>query len=242
MKILKESVKKAFHFLGFDLVRTNYIPQYNLMGLRNLPIYTIIDVGAYNGWFSQRLLEFFPQANIYCFEPLPNIYQELVSWTEKTGGKVTAYNVALGESEDIVTIHYNEDWSASSSLLSSTQLNKAFFPFTEKKIDIPVTQTTLDIWMENDNLRKNLKPEILIKLDVQGYEDRVIEGGKNLFKKAKACLLEINLVKLYQGQPSFGEIFRLFDEMGYYYSGNYDQVYDKDGRVIYIDALFVKGD
>ena len=113
------------------------------------------------------------------------------------------------------------------------------FPFTKKKVSIPVNQTTLDTWMAS--VTDDLAPDIFLKMDVQGYEDKVIKGGKQLFKKARACLLEINLVKLYQEQPSFGDIFRLFDELGYSYAGNYDQVYDHDGRVLYIDALFMKG-
>lgn len=42
-----------------------------------------------------------------------------------------------------------------------------------------------------NNLSAFIKPEILIKLDVQGYEDRVIKGGIVLLKKAKACIAEI---------------------------------------------------
>jgi hypothetical protein len=85
-----------------------------------------------------------------------------------------------------------------------------------------------------------LKPEILIKLDVQGYEDRVIRGGMNLFKRSKACILEIILDQLYHEQASFRDIFLLLDELGYCYSGNFDQVCDNDGRIIYVDSLFVR--
>lgn len=49
--------------------------------------------------------------------------------------------------------------------------------------------TTSDKWM--NNLSAYIKPEILIKLDVQRYEDRVIKGGEVLLKKAKACIAEI---------------------------------------------------
>jgi len=32
------------------------------------------------------------------------------------------------------------------------------------------------------------------------------------------------------------------DTLGFEYAGNLDQVYDKDGKIIYIDAVFVKSD
>ena len=82
--------------------------------------------------------------------------------------------------------------------------------------------------------------EILIKLDVQGYEDRVIKGGEETFKKAKACIVEVNLYKLYEGQTNFKEIVELLYNSGFRYAGNLDQAFDNDGRVIYIDAVFIK--
>ena len=239
MRLLKEAIKKSVNFVGFDLVRTDQVPQHNLMGLRKYPIRTIVDVGANEGWFAKKITKLFPEAHIYCFEPLPTVYQELHDWAQETNGKIITYNVALGESEDVVNIQYHEDGHASSSLLNATELCHTMFPFTKKKVSIPVNQTTLDTWMAS--VTDDLAPDIFLKMDVQGYEDKVIKGGKQLFKKARACLLEINLVKLYQEQPSFGDIFRLFDELGYSYAGNYDQVYDHDGRVLYIDALFMKG-
>ena len=85
----------------------------------------------------------------------------------------------------------------------------------------------------------DLSPEILIKLDVQGYEDRVIKGGKKILKKAKALILEVNLDSLYQQQATFNEIIQMLDDLGYSYGGNFDQAYDNDGHVIYFDAVFL---
>jgi len=48
-KIPKNLIKKFFNALGYDIIRTNNNPARTLLGLRNLPIKTIIDVGA-NEW------------------------------------------------------------------------------------------------------------------------------------------------------------------------------------------------
>ena len=82
--------------------------------------------------------------------------------------------------------------------------------------------------------------EIVIKMDVQGYEDRVIRGGRETFAKAKAVILEVCLDPLYEHQANFKEIMVLLDDLGFHYAGNLDQNCDKDGHVIFLDAVFVK--
>ncbi|MGC8829190.1 MAG: FkbM family methyltransferase [Verrucomicrobiia bacterium] len=99
-------------------------------------------------------------------------------------------------------------------------------------------QTTLDKAVETFNIP--LEPEILIKLDVQGYEDRVIKGGKKTFEMARACILEINLDELYVGQPSFKDIYLLLYYNGYRYAGNLNQSLAEDGHIIAIDAVFLR--
>ena len=59
---------------------------------------------------------------------------------------------------------------------------------------------------------------------------------------AAACVLEVSVDTLYNGQAGFKELIMLFDQMGFYYAGNLEQVYASDGHVIYFDAVFVKQD
>jgi hypothetical protein len=79
-----------------------------------------------------------------------------------------------------------------------------------------VKATTLGSWVKS--LPAPLSPEILIKLDVQGYEDRVIRGGQELFKMAKACILEICLDRLYDQQTTFRDLVNLLEGLGYSYA------------------------
>ena len=101
-----------------------------------------------------------------------------------------------------------------------------------------VQQVTLDAALHDAS--PPLASEILIKMDVQGYEDRVIEGGNGIIGKARACIIEICLDSLYENQPSFGKIHHLMNEQGYQYAGNLEQVYADDGHVIYLDSVFVR--
>ena len=88
----------------------------------------------------------------------------------------------------------------------------------KRQSPLAVNVTTLDLFM--NDLSTPLVGDILIKLDVQGYEDRVIRGGMDTFRKARACILEINLDHLYEYQADFQDLTHLLYSLGYRYMGN----------------------
>jgi FkbM family methyltransferase len=222
-----------------DIVRVSKCQLHSLLGIRNLPIKTIIDVGANKGQFARYISTLFPEAYIYCFEPLPEPYKELNKWAEKQRNvKVKTFNLALGDSEEVLRMFSHIEHRTSSSFLRTTKICENLYPFTQKQLSIPVRLTTLDNWIKK--LPNPPALEILIKLDVQGYEDRVIKGGQEIFSMAKACILEVCLDQLYEGQATFKDISLLLYDLGYYYAGNLNQNYADDGHVISIDAVFMK--
>jgi len=238
IRFLKRVIRKTFNLIGLDIVKMSKSPRHTLLGLRNLPIRTIIDVGANTGQFAKMILDVFPEAYIYSFEPLPKPFGELRKWAMQQKERVKVFNLALGETEGEVEMFNHIEFSPSSSFLRTTSICEELYPFTKKQVPVVVQMATLDNWTKN--LSNPLAPEILIKLDVQGYEDRVIRGGKKTFMMASACILEVNLDNLYDKQATFNDIALLLYDLGYRYAGNLDQVCANDGHVIYIDAVFVK--
>ena len=85
-----------------------------------------------------------------------------------------------------------------------------------------------------------MAPQILVKLDVQGFEDRVIAGGETIFKMAAACIVEVCLDDLYEGQANFKQLLEMLDRLGFQYAGNLDKTYGKDGHCIFLDAIFLR--
>jgi len=111
--------------------------------------------------------------------------------------KPSVFNLAIGEKDGTVKMFSHLEHDTSSSILKSTDLCGKIYPFTKKQTLIQVKLTTLDNAV--GNLPNPLTPEILIKMDIQGYEGRVIEGGKETLSKAEACIIEIDLDSLYEG-------------------------------------------
>lgn len=236
--IFRKSVKSAFQAFGMDIIRRKNNPSLTLLGLRELPFHTIIDVGANTGQFAKKISSFFPKARLYCFEPLPEPFDTLTSWARTKKGRVTTFNLAIGEEEGKVEMFLHKDHTPSSSLLATTELSEQYYPFTKEQKCICVRQTTLDVALEE--VAEELLPGILVKLDVQGYEDRVIAGGPKIFSKTSACILEVCLDSLYEDQAGFTQLVSTLEDFGLRYSGNLVQVYGEDGHCIFLDAVFLR--
>ena len=86
----------------------------------------------------------------------------------------------------------------------------------------------------------HLPRELLLKLDVQGFEDRVLRGAERVLAQCKAVVLEVSLDPLYEGQADFLGLAHLLHNAGFRYAGNLDQAYGDDGCVVYLDAVFIR--
>lgn len=208
-----------------------------LLGLKEKPIKTIIDVGANIGQSTKKFAKIFPKATIHAFEPLQEPFLKLEQLS-KQNFHIISYNFALGDEEKKLTFFDHEKCTVSSSFLKTTQETKEDFPILKHQKEIIVEQLTLDGCFEKK--LNSLESEILIKLDVQGYEKNVIKGGLKTFKRANACIIEISVDNVYEGQSTFKDIFVLLDSLGYKFVGNIDQVKGEDGRIKYFDSVFVK--
>jgi FkbM family methyltransferase len=241
--LLKEAarrvVKKLLARFDIKVVRFSKSPMETLLGLKSMPIGSFIDIGANEGSFSRLIRESFPNASLYCFEPLSEPFEKLRLWAAQCGNRqIALFNIALGDRKETVDLFHHVQHHSSSSLLESTDHCRTIYPFTDQQVRVPVQVDTLDHLMQDESVI--LPAETVIKMDVQGYEDRVIRGGRETFAKAKAVILEVCLDPLYERQANFKEIMMLLDDLGFNYAGNLDQNYDKDGHVIFLDAVFVK--
>jgi FkbM family methyltransferase len=236
--LARSAISRLLRPAGFDLIRLYRVPRLTFAGLGRFPIRTIIDVGANRGQFALEARAVFPDAHLVCFEPQPEAFEALQRLAPEFQAGLSPVNAALGDTEGVVKMQVHLDWDYSSSLLSTTGLAHELYPLQIRQSTIDVRLTTLDAFFAS--WPTSLEPDILIKIDAQGYDDRVIRGGRSLFGKARACVVEINLDSLYQDQASFRGIFHLLDELGYRYAGNMDQSYASDGHIVFIDAVFVR--
>ena len=147
----------------------------------------------------------------------------------------TLFKIGLGEINEDKIINHNE-FAPSSSLLKASNISINAFPYTSKSVEEKIKICTLDSLQDEIIFEKN----ILLKIDVQGYEKQVLLGAKNVLPKIAVIIIELSIEELYEDQPLFDEIYNILKENSFKYVGNYDQMFDpRNGKVLQVDSIFI---
>ena len=227
-------LRKLFWKIGIDIHKYHSEPD-RLSWLKDLNINTILDIGANVGQFAKEIRNSLLNVKLYSFEPIKSCHQKL-NEEMMSDRNFKSFNFALGETNSQTIINVSS-YSPSSSLLKMADSHKNLFPHTKDSQSESIEVRRLDdVWSKLD-IRKN----ILIKVDTQGYEDKVITGGIKSFSEAKIILIEASFVRLYENQPLFDDIYEKIKSLGFTYHGALHQkINKKTGEVIFEDAIFIK--
>ena len=192
---------------------------------------TIIDVGANKGQFQKAAAYFYPHAKIFSFEPIPELYREL---EKKNSPNIKNFNFAFGEEKTVLEFNKNK-YSPSSSFLEVHQKNDNF-PSTEvSKIDIEID--TLDNFFKEIEINS----KSILKIDVQGFELKVLKGGISTIKnKIDYIIIESNFEELYEDQPDFTDLNLFLNQNNFYLKSLLDFNFGKRGNYIEADFLYKK--
>lgn len=242
---MKELIRKFLQRYGYDIIKlrpefkTGKIDFLSLLAeykwLNDYNFKAIIDIGANEGQFSEKMLLLFPGCKLFAFEPIPFVYEKLIKNFEKYPN-FKAINLALGEADGELEFYTNE-YSPSSSALPMAKKHVENFNHAVATQKIMLGVSTLDGQMKNEELPLPL----LIKIDVQGFEDKVIKGGVATLKQASAIITEVSFETLYENQPLFHSVYSQLHELGFRYAGNIEQLYSPHNhKILQADALFIK--
>jgi FkbM family methyltransferase len=241
--LLKRLVKRALASRGYRVVRDEgqaaanvHRPTGpNLAWLKQYNIQTFIDIGAYVGEYVDFASRFFPGALIYAFEPLKDGFETLKRKEAKIPG-LTVFNYAIGDKEATTQI-YRSSYAPSSSLLKMTSMHTDAFPHTAGYETELIRIRRLDNVFEDLQIR----PNTFVKIDTQGYEDRVIEGGRKALSQASVIQIETSFEILYEGQVLFDTIYTQLLSLGFAFHGALNQICSpKDGSILQAHSYFIK--
>lgn len=197
---------------------------------------TVIDVGANIGQFTVAASRLFEDVAIHCFEPLPACLKMLRHNTRRLP-RVLVYPVALGSSAGTGTFRVNSH-SHSSSLLPLAEAHRLAFPLAREVQRIEVPVTTLD----QAFARVELRPPVMLKLDVQGYEAETIRGGVNTLNRVDHVICEASLKPMYHGETLFLDLIGLMEASGFQFMRPVGWLANpKSGEILQMDALFAAG-
>ena len=116
-------------------------------------------------------------------------------------------------------------------------LHQTAFPWSAKNNRITVPLDTLDHCIGE----RDLPAKVFLKIDTQGYDDRVLKGARRLLRSIHYVLVEVSFRPMYEDQANFHEIYDILRTAGFYYAGNMEQLLSpQDGSILQADALFVR--
>lgn len=171
---------------------------------------TILDVGAHRGESIRFFKSIYPESHLYSFEPDPENFMELKKVAEEFGTHVI--QAALGENEGTCP-YYRQGISHMGGLLPIDTASTDSLGYAQRAENeqISVRKTTLDSACAD----LGITHVDILKIDVQGYESKVIEGATGILKNTDCIAIEILLYDLYGKTNTFVEVVRLMDEMGF---------------------------
>ncbi len=230
------------------LLQVLWIPEYRSAFLRTrvaastehdrilpgLQLQTVVDIGANRGQFALCIRRLYPQAHIYCFEPLSRPAR---AWMRNFGGDPRAklFRKAIAASSGAATMSVSR-WDVSSSLLPFAQAQHDNFPLTQEASREVVETTTLEECIGE----QELQDRALLKIDVQGYELTALQGCGALLDKFKYVYVEASFVELYVGQALATEVVGFLLSRGFGLMCVANLSHGKSLRPIQADFLFSK--
>jgi len=170
----------------------------------------IYDIGAHDGLWSEMCEVLFAPHKCLLFEPQRQCHEKIHVRRQELGVDWILWPVALGDSDGTTDMHLTQNLAAS-SLLKPIQ-EQGLTGQDVKSVALEEVQVkTLDGLVGANNLPV---PD-LVKIDVQGFEWRVLTGGKATFPKAQRMVIEVSLSGIYEQQPLLREILNLLSGWGF---------------------------
>lgn len=175
----------------------------------------IVEAGAFRGDGTLFMSEWWPQATIHAFEPVPELFAQLNS-SVAGKGQVRTYPYALGEAEGERTFYVGEKRrypgvaSQSGSLLKpKDRLNWTSFMVYPRTVNVPVV--TLDAWAR----QHGVSHIDLFWLDVQGYAFNVLKHARDILQSTRLIYTEVEFVEAYEQQHCYEEVKTWLEELGF---------------------------
>lgn len=195
---------------------------------------TILDAGANVGQFARAVHLCFPQARILSFEPLADVADQLAANLADVPHH-TIFRVALG-SYDGETQFFRHSYDQSSSVLPMLHKTGGLMEGQREIEELRVPITRLDTVLASEELR----PGVLLKLDLQGNELAALDGAEQTLAKCSHILLETVFEQEYANEPLFEDIAAHLRGRGFTFERPLNFVANRAGTIVQMDALFTR--
>jgi FkbM family methyltransferase len=171
----------------------------------------VFDIGANQGQSGEYFRSIGFRGKIVSFEPVGRCFARLRA---KAAGDSRWYveNVALGRTEGRAVMNVSGGHGGASSIMEATELVSAHA--TEQCVVAreSIVVTTLDSMIAKHYPQGD---RCFLKIDVQGYEKPVLEGGSGSLHRVVGMKIETSLVGIYEGETLLWDMLPYLYELGF---------------------------
>jgi FkbM family methyltransferase len=198
---------------------------------------TIFDIGANEGQFGITLRDFGYKGKIISFEPLTNAREGLIRISQDDPLWEIAPQAAIGDEDGEIEINIAGN-SESSSVLNMLDSHLEAAPSSKyigkEKVLLRKLDTLSQDFIDDNSV-------VFLKIDTQGYEEKVMNGAHALMKNIVGLQLEISLVPLYEAHSLLDDMFQNLKEKGFELWGISTVFSDPHtAQLLQIDATFFR--
>jgi FkbM family methyltransferase len=144
-------------------------------------IRAILDVGANKGDWSIVASEIFPQATIHAFEIVPQTFDRLVE-NCRHHRNIVCHSSGLSDKEGTTTVFFSPDHSELATCVPD--FTEKFHKLEAQKIDATV------LTGEKFCADQGIESIDFLKVDVEGYEHKVLKGFEEMLKRGRIKLIQ----------------------------------------------------
>jgi FkbM family methyltransferase len=240
---LKTLVGNFLRQRGYHVFKSDYIDKANLsLHLRSLfstqEVDCIFDVGANRGQYYSFLREAVGYSGlVISFEPVVSLHQ-LLQDRAKADPKWLISGCALGRSKGTAQFNVMKGDQLSSFRTPSTSLTDRFRDSNTVVAVQEVEVRTLDE-VYSAALAQHGFTRPYLKIDAQGFDLEVAEGGIKCLGEFVGLQSEASLLSLYEGAPTYEETLAYFRARGFVPSAFFPVAIDQKLRLIDCDCVFV---
>lgn len=228
---LKQLIKRNLKRFGWEIRKVDV--DRDLMDfIINRGVNLVLDIGANEGQFGDLLRLKGYKGKIISFEPIRAVY-EMLAVKAAADGNWEASNLALGAKSERAMINVSSS-SVFSSILPATNAATQFHD------NATVSHTEKIEVKKLDDIGVDMSANILLKIDTQGFEKLVLDGGQHMLPTVKGVLLELPIVHLYEGVWQFHEAVEYMSHAGFVPAQIHPVNYHSadDVSLVEVDCLF----
>ena len=197
----------------------------------------VFDIGANVGQYGRRLRRGGYTGRIVSFEPLSTAHAELQKEATGDSDWTVAPRMAIGDSDVPVSINISAESDMSSVLDFTAEMADLLDSSAYVGSEV-ASQARLDAVLGK---YAGTTDRIMLKIDTQGAEARVLNGARGVLSRLTAIQLELSIVPVYAGEEDYRAMIDRLDEWGFtpvlFIPGYFNR---RTARLIGMDGVFVR--